>query len=307
MKVVEARGLKKRFGDHKVLEDISFDVFEGECFGVLGPPGAGKSTLMKSLYGASILDGGELYINSLNLKENLIHIKAAIGVVESFDSLDYDFTVRQNLELFAYYHGVRKELITQKTELLLKSMGLEPWSDQSIDLLPEGLGRRLALAMALIHGPNLLLLDEPSQGMNLAMRQWLWSYLQGLKAEKKSIWITTHFVEEAQAICDRIAIMDKGKILAIGEPAILIDQLIGHQVVELEVGKAELQYFSTRLNANSYRYQNIGSNIHVHLDKGHSFQEVLNLIPSERVIIRKPNLSDVFLKLSGHTLRESFV
>ncbi len=304
MKVVEARGLRKRFGDHKVLEDISFEVVEGECFGILGPIGSGKSTLIRALYGACQLDAGELYINNYNLKQNLKSAKYTMGIVAAQNNLDSDFTVRQNLKIFGRYQGLHTDRINQRTEKLMKTMGLEPWSDQNVELLPEGLKRRLALARALVHEPNLIILDEPSQGMNAKSRQWLWSYLNELKADKKSVLLTTYYMEEAQAICDRIAIMDYGKILAIGEPFILIDQLIGQQVVELQVSKSEIQYYSTRLVAGNYRFQAINDKINVHLDKNQNSQDVIQLVQSSKVTIRSPHLGDVFQKLSGHFLRE---
>lgn len=304
MKVVEARGLKKRFGDHKVLEDISFEITEGECFGILGPTGSGKSTLIKALYGACRLDAGELFINNLNIRQNMKHTRSSMGIVGVVDGLDQEFTVRQNLKIFGHYQGLKNEVITQRTEKFLKVMGLEPWSDQTLELLPEGLRRRLSIARALIHEPNLLVLDEPSQAMNEKSRQWLWDFLRQLKDEKKTVLITTYFMEEAQSLCDRIAIMDQGKILAIGEPYILIDQLIGHQVIELQVNPSELQYYSTRLVAHNYRFQTVRDQINVHLSMNQSTQEILNLIQSRKVTIRSPNLSDVFLRLSGHGLRE---
>lgn len=304
MKVVEARGLKKKFGDLKALEDISFDVHQGECFGILGPMGAGKSTLVRALFGATRLESGELFINGLNINQSLKELKAKIGVVISQEGLDQEFTVRQNLKVFGYYFGLSSEAIIQKTEYLLKTMGLEVYADQTPEVLHSGLKRRLAIARALIHSPSLLILDEPTKELNSKSRQWLWNYLSELKAEGISVMLTTHYMEEAERICDRIAIMDKGKILAIGEPHFLVRDHIGSQVIELQVQRSELQYYITRLNAHNFKFQSVRDQINVHLQSSNQTQDVLNLVQSSKVTIRQPTLADVFLKLAGHDLRE---
>ncbi len=304
MKVVEARGLRKKVGDHKVLDDISLDVVEGECFGILGPKGSGKSTLVRALYGACQLDAGELFVNGLNLRQSGPEVRSSIGVVASNDGLDHEFTVRENIQLFGVYQGLKPEINLQRVEKLLKTMGLEPWAEQDIALLPEGMSRRLALARSLVHNPRLLILDEPSQGMNAKSRHWLWGYLRELREENKSVFITTCFMEEAEMVCDRVAVISKGQILAIGEPHILISELIGSQVVELNVNRSELQYYSTRLNSHQYRFQALKDQINVHLTQNQSHQPILELVKSSRVTMRSPNLSDVYLKLSGHSLRE---
>lgn len=304
MKVVEARGLKKRFGDLKALEDVNLDVFQGECFGILGPIGAGKSTLIRTLYGATRLEGGELFINGLNINHSLNELKAKIGIVSSSDNLDNEFTVRQNLKVFGFYFGLKIENIVQRTEFLLKATGLEAYADQTPEVLQTSYRKRLSIARALIHSPSLLILDEPTKDMNFKSRQWLWSYLTELKTEGVSVLLTTHFMEEAEKICDRIAIMDKGKILAVGEPHFLIRDHIGAQVVEMQVQKSELQYYITRLNSQNFKFQTVRDQINVYLPKVNQTQEVFNLIQSSKVTIRQPTLADVFLKLAGHDLRE---
>lgn len=304
MKVVEARGLKKKFGDLKALEDISFDVFQGECFGILGPYGAGKSTLIRALFGATRLEGGELFINGLNINHSLQELKSKLGVVPAQDSLENEFTVRQNLKVFGFYCGLTTEAIIQRTEYLLKSMGLEAYADQTPDVLQSGIKRRISIARALIHSPSLLVLDEPTKEMNFKSRQWLWNYLGELKSEGISVMLTTHYMEEAEKICDRIAIMDKGKILAVGEPHFLIRDHIGSQVIEMQVQKSELQYYISRLNSHKFKFQTIRDQVNVHLQSASQSQEVLTLVQSSKVTIRQPTLADVFLKLAGHDLRE---
>jgi lipooligosaccharide transport system ATP-binding protein len=304
VKVVEARGLNKKFGDHSVINDVTIEVYRGECFGILAPNGSGKSTLMRMLYGSTSLQTGELFIVGLNARTNIKEIKGRIGVLPQDEGLDQDFTVRENLRLFASYQGVDRDVAVHRTEDLLKLMRLEDIGDQYVQNINPGMRRRLGIARAMMNQPELLILDEPTSGLDAQARIWVWDFLRKLKTEKGTVILTTHYMEEAETICDRIAIMDKGQILAVGEPQKLIRERIGTQVVELQVSRHELQYYLTRLTSNNFRFQVIREQVNVHLQNSEDVQKVMGLVQSLKVTIRQPTLSDVFLKLSGHDLRD---
>jgi lipooligosaccharide transport system ATP-binding protein len=304
VKVVEARGLNKKFGDHTVINDVTIEVHRGECFGILAPNGSGKSTLMRMLYGSTSLQTGELFIVGLNARTNIKEIKGRIGVLPQDEGLDQDFTVRENLRLYASYQGVDRDVAIRRTEDFLKLMRLEDMSDQYVQNLTPGMRRRLGIARAMMNQPELLILDEPTSGLDAQARIWVWEFLRKLKNEKGTVILTTHYMEEAETICDRIAIMDKGQILAVGEPQKLIRDRIGTQVVELQVSRHELQYYLTRLSSNNFLYQVVREQVNVHLQNADDVQKVMSLVQSMKVTIRQPTLSDVFLKLSGHDLRD---
>ncbi len=304
MKVIEARGLNKKFGDHSVIQDVTLEVHRGECFGILAPNGSGKSTLMRMIYGSTSLQSGELFIVGLNARTNIKEIKGRIGVLPQDEGLDPDFTVRENLRLFASYQGVDRDVAIHRTEDLLKLMRLEEMGDQLVQVLNAGMKRRLGIARAMMNQPELLVLDEPTSGLDAQARIWVWDFLRKLKDEKGTVIMTTHYMEEAEMICDRIAVMDKGQILAVGEPQKLIRQNIGTQVVELQVSRHEMQYYLSRLTSNNFRFQVVRDQINVHLQSSDDVQKVMGLVQSMKVTIRQPTLSDVFLKLAGHDLRD---
>ncbi|MEZ0391945.1 MAG: ABC transporter ATP-binding protein [Pseudobdellovibrionaceae bacterium] len=303
--IVEAKGLTKKFADQVVVKDVHLEVFQGECFGILGPNGAGKSTLMRMMYGSATTNEGELYVVGLNAKTNIREIKARIGVLPQDEALDREFTVRENLHLYGSYHGVDRDVAVHRTEDLLKLMRLEDLGDQFVNVLSSAMKRRLGMARAMINQPELLLLDEPTAGLDPQARFWVWDFLENVKTEMGTVILGTHFMEEAEKICDRIAIMDRGQVLAVGEPQALIRQHIGVQVVEFQISKHELQYYLARLNAQQFHYQVIGdSQINVHLESSETAQKVISIVQSQKATIRQPTLSDVFLRLAGHHLRD---
>lgn len=287
-----------------VLNDISLEILQGECFGILAPNGSGKSTLTRLMYGSASLQDGELYIVGLNARTNIKEIKARIGVLPQDEGLDNEFTVRENLRLYGGYHGIDADVISHRMEDLLKMMRLEDQGNQFVGILSSGMKRRLGIARAMINQPELLILDEPTSGLDPQARTWVWDFLKRLKSENGTVLMTTHYMEEAELICDRIAVMDKGRILTVGEPAKLIRDHIGTNVVELQVSTHEMQYYLSRLTSNRYPYQVVRDQVNVHLQSSDDVQKVLGLVQSLKVTIRQPTLSDVFLKLAGHDLRD---
>jgi len=301
--VIEAKGLVKRYTDKNAVDGIDFEVQQGEIFGLLGPNGAGKSSILKMMYGSSTITAGELYVLGLSAKKNFREIKSRVGVVPQDDGLDSDFTVLENLMLFSGYHLLDKQVARQRAEDLLRLMRLEEKRDKLIPTLSGGFRRRLAIARGMINNPEVLFLDEPTSGLDPQARIWIWEFLQKIKVEMGTVVLTTHYMEEAEKICDRIAIIDRGKMLAMGTPKDLIRAKIGTEVVELAVPQKDLSYYLGRLRENKFRYHVIGNSVNVHLDEGQKNQDVLTLVYSEQVTIRRPNLNDVFLRLTGHDLR----
>jgi lipooligosaccharide transport system ATP-binding protein len=301
--VVEAKGLVKRYTDKNVVDGLNLEVVQGEIFGLLGPNGAGKSSTMKMMYGSSSVTSGELYVLGLNAQKNFRKIKERVGVVPQEDSLDGDLNVIENLIQFARYQLIDKVVATKRAEELLRLVRMESHRDDSIASLSGGLRRRLAIARGMINNPELLFLDEPTSGLDPDMRFWIWEFLGKIRSEMGTVVLTTHYMEEAERLCDRVAMIDHGKILLKGKPADLIRSEIGIEVVELQVERQDIGYYTDRLRTNNFRYLTVGRNINVHLQLGQQSQDVLSLIHSTQVMIRQPNLNDVFLRVAGHDLR----
>jgi lipooligosaccharide transport system ATP-binding protein len=302
--VIEVKGLVKHYGDRVVVNGLNLEVEQGECFGILGPNGAGKSTTMKMLYGSSRIDGGEAFLLGLNARSSMREIKSRIGVIPQEDGLDTEFTVKQNLLLYAGYHGVDAQLAEHRTDDLLKLLRLEEYGEKAVATLSGGLRRRVAIARGMINQPELLFLDEPTAGLDPQARIWIWSFLRKIKADMGTVVMTTHYMEEAEHICDRIAIMDQGKVLVVGEPKQLIKEQIGREVIEFEVALEDLNYYLGRLNSSGYRYQVIRTQVNVHLRETDHVQSVMALLSGVNLTLRQPSLNDVFLKLAGHDLRD---
>jgi lipooligosaccharide transport system ATP-binding protein len=301
--VIEARGLTKVYGDKVVVNGVSLQIFKGECFGILGPNGAGKSTLMKMMYGTATPKDGELYILGLNSKNSLIEIKSRIGVIPQEDGLDIDFTPRENLEIYSRFHGIDTRVAQQRIDELLRLMRMDEYADQHVSTLSGGLRRRLAIARGMVNRPEVLFLDEPTAGLDPQARIWIWGFLKKIKAEMGTLVLTTHYMEEAEQACDRIAIIDQGVVLALGTPKELIEKHIGHEVVEFESNPRDIQYDIDKLKEKNLSYQVIRNMIQVHIKAPLTGREVLTMISSRQTTNRFPNLNDVFLKVAGHDLR----
>ncbi len=302
--VIESKALTKKYGDSFIVRNVDLQIRRGECFGLLGPNGAGKSTTMKMLYGGASITSGELYILGINAKKNITDIKARIGVVPQEDGLDHDFSVYENLALFASYFGLVGNTAKLRIEELLKLFRLEEYSERPVEELSGGIRRRLAIARGLLNKPEILVMDEPSSGLDPQSRLWIWNFLRSLKQEMGTLIISTHFMEEAQEICDRIAIMDNSKILKIGEPKYLIESEIGKEIIECNLSTNDISYYSNRLAKEKFQFNVVGKQIHVYVKKDQEAKSVFEVISGYRMTIRPANLSDVFFKLTGHDLRE---
>lgn len=303
--IIQAKNLVKKYDDKNVIDGISFEIYKGECFGLLGPNGAGKSTAMKMMYCGALISSGELYVLDLNVKKNFSEIKTRIGVVPQDEGLDMDLNVLENLLVYAGYHDIDKAEAAARAKSLMRQMHLDEYSHRQVDTLSGGMKRRLAIARGLVNNPELLFLDEPTTGADAPSRLWNWDFFNQLKREKSTtLVLTTQYMEEAEMICDRIAILDQGKILAIGTPKELIQQEIGKEIVEFETNSVDLNYYLGRLRSSGYAYQVVKNTVHVLIQDNQEGRQAIDLFASNRIILRRPTLNDVFLKLSGHQLRD---
>jgi lipooligosaccharide transport system ATP-binding protein len=301
---VIAKNLFKEFRSVPAVSNVSFEIQRGECFGILGPNGAGKSTLMKMIYGHVIPNSGELFVLGLNSKTDMSQIRSKIGVVPQDDSLDTDFNAFENLKIFARYHGIPADIAETRADQFISDMKLTEHRFKRVEELSGGMKRRLVVARGLINNPELIILDEPTTGLDPQARLWIWSYFESLKAEEKTMILTTHYMEEAETLCDRIAIVDNGQILDIDTPKNLIAKHIGAEVVEINVGK-EASYWKTQFSALGIDFQNYESKLFAFFSDALTRQKFLSQIQNVHYLIRPANLSDVFLKLAGYQIRDN--
>ncbi len=299
--IIVARDLKKRFEDLIAVDGISFRVRKGEVFGFLGPNGAGKTTTMKMIQCVSPKTGGTLEVFGMDTDTHPREIKSRLGVVPQETNLDPDFSVYRNLLVYARYFGIPKQEAERRAEDLLSFMQLEEKRDVLIDKLSGGMKRRLIIARALINSPELLILDEPTIGLDPQARHLIWEKLRGLQAQGNTLVLTTHYLDEAERLCDRLVIMDHGKILVEGPPADLIREHAGSDVVEV----ARTPEVVARLDGLGLDYDIAGDVLQVFTDRPHDVaRELLEICRHEAVTVRPATLEDVFLRLTGRTLRE---
>jgi lipooligosaccharide transport system ATP-binding protein len=301
--IIEAENLTKKFGDLAAVDGINFQVFKGECFGFLGPNGAGKTTTIKMIHCALPLTAGTLTVVGMNVNDNAREIKKIMGVAPQEDNFDPDFTVFHNLIVYARYFDIPKTEAYKRAEGLLKFMQLEEKRDVVIDQLSAGMKRRLILARALINEPQILILDEPTIGLDPQMRHLIWDKIRSLQKQGVTIVLTTHYMEEAAQLCDRTVIMDHGKIIEEGKPAELIQKHVGEGVLEVAYDEEILKSL-----ANAFpdaQLEVVGDRIQVFTRKPRSvFTDILSKLRFKAATIRDANLEDVFLKLTGRRLRE---
>lgn len=300
--IVQARNLTKKYGDLTAVDGIDFDIFEGECFGFLGPNGAGKTTTIKMIYCFLPISEGEIRVFGLDAARHPRKVKECIGVSPQEDNLDPDFTALQNLTTYGRYFGLPAKETKKRALDLLEFMHLLEKKDTRIRELSGGMKRRLVLARSLINKPKLLLLDEPTTGLDPQARHSIWRRVRALKEEGTTILLTTHYMEEAAQLCDRIVIMDHGKILVEGDPADLIEKLIGKEVLEIWDYEQDLLEF---LKKNQIDCEVVPDRILIYARRGMEvMNEILDRFQIKRYLQRTASLEDVFLKLTGRELRE---
>ncbi len=300
--VIKAHGLTKKFGSFTAVDHIDFEVYKGECVGFLGPNGAGKTTTVRMIYCFSPVTEGELTVAGMNVSTQSREIKRMVGVAPQEDNLDPDFTVIKNLQVYARYFDISKAEAAERAVELLKFFRLEEKQTKAIDELSTGMKRRLIIARALINQPQILLLDEPTTGLDPQGRHIVWDEIRNLLKQGVTIILTTHYMDEAAALCDRVLIVDNGKIIETGVPQKLIKQHVGEDVLEVPFNETILKALKEEMpNAD---IEIFGDQIRVFVNRHGVFESIVKKFPDVNMTIRNANLEDVFLKLTGRKLRE---
>ena len=300
--VVEAQDLRKRFGELDAVDGISFQVAAGECYGLLGPNGAGKTTTVRMIYGFSPRTGGSLRVFGLDIATDWRAVKSRIGVCQQDNNLDPDLSVLQNLELFARYFDIPRKEARERALDLLQFVALEHRRNAKVTELSGGMMRRLVLARALINRPELLILDEPTTGLDPQSRHQVWERLEQLKSQGLTILITTHYMDEASRLCGRLLILDHGKVLVEGSPKALIRKYAGRDVIEVSEPAEELRDLA---RSEGWVHEQLEHRLLVYSDHGETvFQKIEADYCRGGCVLRMATLEDVFLKLTGRDLRE---
>ena len=299
----ECQHLVKRYDDTTVVDDLSFQLQAGECLGVIGPNGAGKTTTLRMCLGLSESDAGTIQAFGLSMPRDALAIKARLGVVSQFDTLDPDFTCAENLRVFGTYFGMSRSHIEARVPELLEFAALTQKADAKPGQLSGGMKRRLSLARALINDPDILLLDEPTTGLDPQARHLMWERLQQLLQQGKSILLTTHFMDEAERLCNRLLLLDHGKKIAEGTPRDLISQHLEPDVVEV-YGQDALALVNSPLVELAQRTETSGETVFFYTADATPLLNALNTYPGLRTLHRPANLEDLFLKMTGRQIRE---
>jgi lipooligosaccharide transport system ATP-binding protein len=304
---VEARGLTKAYGRLVAVDEIDFSVREGECFGFLGPNGAGKTSTMKMIYGLATIDGGTLRVLGRDMARSRREVKERLGVVPQEENLDRGFPVGENLIVHAGYFGLDSAGAAKRADELLRFVQLHERAEDSINALSGGMKRRLLIARALMNDPDLVVLDEPTTGLDPQARHAVWSALDTLKRQGVTLLLTTHYMEEAARLCDRLVIMDHGRIITEGHPAKLVDEHAGREVLELSVDeRCSVEELLAALDGSYVSHDRADHQILLYT---HDAEALLGSIdherfPTEQAVVRRATLEDVFLRLTGRSLRE---
>jgi len=302
--VIWARELEKHFGDLVAVDRVSFEIARGECFGFLGPNGAGKTSTMRMISCMSPLSGGTLRVLGMDPVTDGPQIRSRIGLVPQEDTLDLELTVLDNLIIYGRYFDLPRKVIRERAERLLEFAQLSDRKDERVEPLSGGLKRRLTIARALVSEPDLLILDEPTTGLDPQARHLLWDRLYRLKQQGVTLIVTTHYMDEAEQLCDRLVVMDHGRIAAEGTPHSLIAEHSTREVLELRFDPDENEAMATRLHGLTERIEVLSDRVLLYTDDGdHILREVEGMgLVARTSLVRRSTLEDVFLRLTGRTL-----
>ena len=295
--------LHKRYGDNHAVDGVSFAIAAGECLGVIGPNGAGKTTTLRMCLGLTTADSGHIQAFGMDMPADDLAIKARLGVVSQFDTLDPDFTCAENLLVYGRYFGMKDATIRARIPTLLEFASLTSKAQAKPGELSGGMKRRLSLARALVNDPKLLMLDEPTTGLDPQARHLMWERLQLLLQQGKSILLTTHFMDEAERLCSRLLVLDHGKKIAEGKPRDLIAQHLEPDVVEV-YGNGALTLVDSPLKDLASRVEVSGETVFFYTQDAKPLLQALSAQPLLRTLHRPANLEDLFLKLTGRQIRE---
>ena len=304
---VAARALRKSYNGLVAVDGVDFTVREGECFGFLGPNGAGKTSTMKMIYGLATIDGGSLQVLGRDVARERRAVKSRIGVVPQEENLDRSFAVRENLLVHGSYFGVEPTALEPRVDELLRFVQLSERAEDTVVALSGGMRRRLLIARSLVNEPDLVVLDEPTTGLDPQARHAVWTALERLKLQGVTLLLTTHYMEEAARLCDRLVIMDHGNIITEGTPAALVARHVGREVLELTVSPDfPVQELLASLAELFDSHELAARQLLLYGDDAEAMLEAIDheRFPCERSVVRQASLEDVFLRLTGRSLRE---
>lgn len=302
--LIHARQLTKRFGDFTAVDAIDFDVAAGESFGFLGPNGAGKTSTMRMIGCTSPITDGTLEVMGMTPAVHGPQIRARLGVVPQQDTLDSELTVRENLAIYGRYFGLSRSEVGRRADELLEFAQLTERANDQVEPLSGGMKRRLTIARSLINEPTLLLLDEPTTGLDPQARHLLWDRLYRLKQRGVTLVLTTHYMDEAEQLCDRLVVMDKARIVAEGSPRNLIQQYSTREVTELRFAPGIAETLDGQLDGIAERVERLPDRVLLYADDGEAAAVAVHQrgLKPETVLVRRSSLEDVFLRLTGRSL-----
>ena len=300
--IIEAKNLQKNFGDKQVVRGIDFTVKNGQCFGFLGPNGAGKTTTLRMIEGVSPVSGGELKVFDYQIPQQGKEARRRLGIVPQMDNLDPDFTVIENLRMYGLYFGVERKILEERIAELLEYMQLSDRVNEKPDNLSGGMKRRLTIARALVNDPDLIILDEPTTGLDPQVRHLIWSRLRELVSAGKTLLLTTHYMDEAERLCDELVIIDDGRILDQGSPTEIIHSNVEKEVLEI---RGDLPLALEKLaKIESVITEQHGDTLFCYANDVDQLVQQFAANPAFNILKRPCNLEDVFLRLTGRELRE---
>ncbi len=302
--VLRVEGLVKAFQGQRAVDGLGFEVRQGECFGLLGPNGAGKSTTLRLVLGLADPDAGRIELLGCSVPEQARLARMRVGVVPQTDALDPDFTVAENLLVFGRYFGLRDAQLRPRLDPLLDFAGLAHKRDARMHELSGGMRRRLVLARALINDPQILFLDEPTTGLDPQARHLIWDRLRQLLARGKTIVLTTHFMDEAERLCSRLAVVDHGRLITQDSPEALVRAHIEPHVVEVTGAEPGPCAHALRALPAAVRVEEVGETVFAYCVDPQPIIDAVDAMPGLRYLSRRANLEDVFLKLTGRELRD---
>ena len=300
--VIEASGLVKSFGETSVVKGIHFQMPRGKCFGILGPNGAGKTTTIRMIMGLSPISSGQLKVLGHDIQQEGEIVRAKVGVVPQTDTLDPDFTVMENMLVYASYFDISKEVAQARADALLTLMELTDRVDAKPADLSGGMRRRLTIARALINDPELIILDEPTTGLDPQVRHMIWGKMRELLAQGKSLLLTTHYMEEAERLCDELVIMDEGEIIEHGAPSAIVQQRVEPEVMEIMLTLPECEQLLATVS--DLRFEALGNHTLCYTRDAKPVVDCLQKEHGVSYLHRPANLEDVFLAMTGRELRD---